>query len=490
MVHQIVFDSKKLTAPIAVSRFVWNFLIFIWDFVHGLRHKLFHANCAKCSPGNLTPDLSSTCHAQTDLTKNLRILPLNYWLYTLPYSPNKPYTYSFKEFCLEFILTTFFMTIFLNLCQLHLSQSYDQKLSQLHLLRKLVSDSLLQFKYSEFFVNYHPQICEVYESVLHAEDADLIKFLDVIALDILSRPKSWHPGYVQYRFRSQNAGPFVFKAATSGLGILFKVISWNCTDLSKLFFCKSVRTSFASVYMLAHFSSERGGPLENVHLQERCTKEDNEKGFEKIIGALLKGTFQRIFTTINDRDYTAFNRDRILADIEVNLDSHVCASEWEIGKVERACWVGTTGSQYISEKTLGMLKAKNGQPFLDLTVFSPTELLAISVSGLVYFEGRRENLFKLTGNLEANIRVRGYLPKILLSDLVKLGFVSQLSSGFFCVKGFPGASGNFKVVKVGDELLVVRAENFTKFSASITQPMAWINCPHDNFKLSGRYANS
>lgn len=471
MVQQVVFNPKKLTLPITVTLFLGNTIMFIWDFAHSLCHKLYDSKCAKRQIIDLSQDSSSTSIVQTDLTKNLRVLPLEYWLYTLPYSPNTPYTYSLSEFCLELVLVTFFMAVFLNLCKLHLSQTYEQKLLQLKPLRKLVEDSW-RFKQWEFFAKYHPQYCEVHLSVLHAQDDELIKFLDAIAKDFLSKPMSWYPRYVQYRFRSDNSGPIAYKAATNGVGVLLKVISSNCTDLSKLYFCKNVRTTFATYYMLNHFSIERDGPKEDRLPHERCSGEDNQKGFEKLVGTLLDGTFQRIYTTENDRDLTSFSKDRILADIEVNLDSHICASEWEYGMVERACWVGTTGHHFITERTLGMLRAKNGQPYLDMTVFSAAELLAISVSGLAYFEGRRESLFKLTGNLQATVRVRGYLPKILLSDLLKLGFVSQLSSGSFCIKGFPGTTGNFKVVKVGGDLLIVKAESPTKFSASTAQSMA------------------
>lgn len=141
MVRQVVFNPEKLSIPITVTFFLFNVLIFIWDFVHNLCHKLYGSKCAQRKSFDLPQESSSINFIKSDLAKNLRILPLEYWLYTLPYSPNTPYSYSLSEFCLEFLSVTFFMAVFLNLCKLHISQTYEQKLSQLKLLRKLVSDS-------------------------------------------------------------------------------------------------------------------------------------------------------------------------------------------------------------------------------------------------------------------------------------------------------------------------------------------------------------
>lgn len=449
-------DPKKLTCFYLISNWMFQFIFIIWDFFHSVAHIFWNCSCSI---------VDESIHNEEENRYGIELLGLsqlqsksiNYWMYTLPYWPNKPHAYSVREYFVELCMTSFFMAFFLNICKLQLSQTYTEKRQSLRFFKKLMIDSLGHFQRSEFLRASMNEQNEIYLSVLIASDENLIRFLDFMAKDFLSRPRYWHPSFVQFRYRLENAGSGLFKRNLTSTGVLFSVISQNCVKLCNLFYCKAVRRSFAGIYMLAHFCGDRDTDI-NTNSLTMPTTGTRSEGFEDVLIKMMRGNFRRLFSFEHDREFTKFNKDRVLTDIEINLDCKHFASEWEEFMIDRACWVCTIGRKFLSMRTLHLLQSKNGQPNLDLTMFTGLELLAFSVSGLVCFEGRRENLFKHTGNPEAKIFVRGYLPRVRLFDFLKLGLAYQVAPNRYAFKRFPGLSKSFKAVNIGKDLLLVKSE--------------------------------
>lgn len=472
------YDPKQLYIFYTILNWTFSSIFAVWNFIH----RAGHPACRDLGPSkriDAQPELCGYENERVNKTESTEIeslmecchfrkLPMKYWMMTASYWPQPPSSLSPNEFLKELLLNSFFMTLFYDLCRLFLSQPHEEKLNALPLIRRMVLESLQLILKSEFLRNSITNHREMYFSVIIAPDYELVTFLNYLAKEFLTRPIYWYPYFVQYRMRLINAGPIIFKGTNSLTGILFKVISNNCCNKGIILNCESVRKSYAPLFMLSIYGSERDVLTERT-IKYSPVKADYTEGYEEVILSMIRGSFERCYSFNNEREYTIFNRERILTDIEINLTAQAYASEWKDAMIDRACWVCTAGRMFMTERTLDLLKAKNGKPHLDLTIFSGLELLAFSISGLIIFEGRRESLFKLTGCQNAPIHVRGYLPKVKLSDFLALGLAREVSAQRFIFNKFPGLDVSFKIVRISSDLLLVTADTAQYFSAKPTQ---------------------
>ena len=120
---------------------------------------------------------------------------------------------------------------------------------------------------------------------------------------------------------------------------------------------------------------------------------------------------------------------KIICDISLNFCTEYIESSWSTEKIERAVWGLEYDLIHFTRQTCDDLKFMNRKNKLDLPGFEPSSLMTLSICGVVYFQGRNECAYELTGDPLAPIVVNGNLPKTPIKDLEVLHLVKEVRKG-------------------------------------------------------------
>ena len=159
----------------------------------------------------------------------------------------------------------------------------------------------------------------------------------------------------------------------------------------------------------------------------------------------------------------------IMYDISLNFSNEYIASSWSNEEIERAVWGLQYGLKHFDRETYEELQSMNGKHKLDLTGYDPVSLLAFSICGVVYFQGRNECAYKLTGDSHASIVISGSLPKPSIKDLVDLKLLKEVRKGRYAPELFPGRNKYVKATRVGNSLHFIESVRSVTFNATEEQ---------------------
>ena len=266
-------------------------------------------------------------------------------------------------------------------------------------------------------------------------------------------------------------------------------------------FCKEDKTEYETKLAILSMFNHEGAGLERYLLKggwrnprdtnsagltllkliavPKCTMNLGSSDNNDIVGIEFT-RFDRILFAPQDRPFVRYGsrivskrsptfKARVMYDVAMNCCLEYISSSWSNERIERAVWALEYGLKHVSGETYEDLQSMHGKHKLDLTGFEPLSLLSFSICGLVYFQGRNESGYKLTGDPLAPIVVNGSLPKPSVKDFVELKLLKEVRNGRYTPHMFPGRSKFVKATHVGNTLRLMESVQAAPFDANPEQ---------------------
>lgn len=187
----------------------------------------------------------------------------------------------------------------------------------------------------------------------------------------------------------------------------------------------------------------------------------------KTVSPLPKGSIQTFMGCLWEASEYQFlslmvHRGSLLAmnvlffDITYNLYNEPVDFCWSSKAVERIKWILDSGKSVLKKSLYDELKSQDASGYIDLTTYRASDLMALSISGLVCFTGLNDGVYRLTGDRNAPFRIHGNLPVVRIRDLVILGLVASKSYEVFLMGHFPGLDYSVKAVSGKNRTFLLR----------------------------------
>lgn len=288
-----------------------------------------------------------------------------------------------------------------------------------------------------------------------------MEFLDTLAIAMLNKNVSWFMEMVHSHLRARTvtqnkyettlATVSMFLQEGAGLEIYMLNGGW-----------RTGRNSHdAGLTLLLHFAIDScAGEFRNeINVTEFS-------GVERILLLKRKQGFVRYVSMYTTKSDWLF-KDKLMLDICMNGCNEYVECSWSNDKLGRAVWTLEYGQEYVSKQLYEELESMNGEDGVDLMGFDAICLLTFAMSGMIYFEGCNDCVYKIMGDESAAVKVCGTLPLPSIKDLISLGVLKKLKGGSFEMKKVPGWEKKVKGLRVGDRIHLVETEKNEMFKASL-----------------------
>ena len=314
------------------------------------------------------------------------------------------------------------------------------------------------------FRHLFKSLIQLLDDIELSDTDNLTKFLKALAVEMLQVEDSFALQYAINYFRSFNQKSQSAYETTLATAALFIHEGAGFEKYLLMGGWRNPRdTRNAGLTLIMYLATQACGAS--------CDKESNVvkfTGFDRILFSHMDRPFVRWISRSATKTDRLF-KDKIMYDISLNFCNEYIEASWSNEKIERAVWGLQYGLKYFNRETYEELQSMNGKHKLDLTGYEPASLLAFSICGAVYFQGRNECAYKLTGDPEALIVINGSLPKPTIRDLLELSLLNEARKGRYTPKLFPGRSKYVKATRVGNTLRLIESVRNVTFNATEEQ---------------------